>query len=174
MASIVVVVVVVVVLVVVVVVVLKPTLSLFWKVLEWHPDKHTGDDVQKAARMFNKIKLANVILSDAFKRGQLDAGGVTVGDIAADTTASNWDRDHDYYAEHCPPGCQRVSDVGQRRWNPRQKVSKTFECNPCRMDPHVLERDNKIAAASKKTILLKNNGGARLQDMSKKRVTDGK
>ena len=43
-------------------------------VLKWHPDKYSGAELDHATSMFNKIKLANNVLSDANKRGQLDSG----------------------------------------------------------------------------------------------------
>ncbi|KAL1515480.1 hypothetical protein AB1Y20_002104 [Prymnesium parvum] len=124
-------------------------------VLAWHPDKYAGEEKAHAATRFHQIKMANNILSDAHKRGQLDAGISTAEDLAYDEKQDQWNKDYEYYSQSCPNGYKRESDVGQRRWNPTGKVSATFELNPCRIDPHVLQRDNAAAKAAQKVIPLK-------------------
>ena len=124
-------------------------------VLKWHPDKYEGDALEEATAMFNKIKLANSVLSDANKRGQLDAGISTAEDLAFDEKQDQWNKDYEYYSTSCPNGYTRRSDVGQRTWNPTEKVSKTFDLNPCRISPHVLARDNAAAANPHKVIYLR-------------------
>lgn len=133
--------------------------------LQYHPDKYAGEEKELAAEKFNRAKLAHSVLSDDFRRGQLDAGMANVSQLASDESQSQWDRMHDYFSDATPGGYQRKSDTGQRRWNPKEKPSATFDVNPCRIDAHVLAADNSAASlSSKRVICLKNRGAMALRN----------
>ena len=63
--------------------------------------------------------------------------------------------------------------MGQRTWNPFEKVSKTFDCSPCRIEPHVLAKDNAAASATKKVIVLKGGDAPMLQTRPRTGTTGG-
>ena len=46
--------------------------------LKWHPDKHTEDSAEaqaEAEEMFQRLNVANAVLTDPVKRRMYDAGG---------------------------------------------------------------------------------------------------
>ena len=125
-----------------------------------HPDKATGGEAEaeEARRRFELVSRAHAILSDKFKRWQLDAGADSAQLAKQEQVAAEMA----YYAQATPNGFTRDQKTmntrtGGRTYNPMAKPSNPFECDPCRHD--ALHSQPSLAASQ--PIRLK-QGGAQL------------
>jgi len=107
--------------------------------LKLHPDKYTGEALDKAEEKFQRVRKAAAILTDKWKRLQLDEGFATMDDLVKQYKADN---EFVYYATtRCLGGCTRDTE-DDRRYDPFKKPSKEFSMNPLRHNPHVQEENH--------------------------------
>ena len=87
--------------------------------LQWHPDKHEGEsaeEVDYAARVFKRIRIAYQVLSDPDERSRLDEKGSISRGKGDEGRVKPF---HEYYSINTPDGYTRGGCfVGTRRYDP--------------------------------------------------------
>jgi len=128
------------------------------KALKLHPDKYSGEERDEAEEKFQRVKKAAAILTDKWKRWQLDEGFASMDDLVTQFKA---DAEFAYYATTAPQGYTRdVED--DRRYNPFKKPSKEFDMNPLRHNPEI-QRQNQLQFMQQNRL----GGGPPIQLMDK-------
>ena len=111
--------------------------------LQLHPDKFESADEEarrRAERRFHRANLAHDVLTDKFKKWQLD-NGASVADVAQQERA---EAEMAYYATTAPNGYTRDMKTlngrtGGKLYNPYNKMSKNFDYDPCRQSGPAME-----------------------------------